>query len=42
MDKEEFSNLLQKFGFNIIDMTEMEGHTYFYSEKACKPSEARA
>jgi hypothetical protein len=42
MDKEEFSTLLHKFGFNIIDMTEMAGQTYFYSEKVCNPSKARA
>jgi hypothetical protein len=31
MDKDEVSEVLKKNGFNVVDMTEMNGHTYFYS-----------
>jgi hypothetical protein len=32
MDKKEISGLLKKYGFKIVDMTEMNGLTYFYSQ----------
>jgi hypothetical protein len=32
MDKKEVSALLEKHGFKIIDMTEMNGLTFFYSK----------
>jgi hypothetical protein len=32
MDKKDVSDLLEKYGFKIIDMTEMNGLTFFYSQ----------
>ena len=32
MDKKDVSDLLEKHGFKIIDMTEMNGLTFFYSQ----------
>ena len=42
LDKKEVSHLLTKWGFNIIDMTESNGLTYFYSQKANHHVEVRA
>jgi hypothetical protein len=42
MNKKELSDRLQKFGFKIIDMTELDGLTYFYSQKVCQPARIRA
>jgi hypothetical protein len=39
LDKKEFSERLQKFGFRIIDMTEINGFTFFYTQK--KSNESR-
>jgi hypothetical protein len=33
MDKNEVSEVLERNGFKIVDMTEMNGITYFYSQK---------
>jgi hypothetical protein len=33
MDKNEVSEVLERNGFKIVDMTEMNGLTYFYSQK---------
>ena len=33
MDKNEVSEILKRNGFKIVDMTEMNGLTYFYSQK---------
>jgi hypothetical protein len=33
MDKNEVSEILERNGFKIVDMTEMNGLTYFYSQK---------
>ena len=41
MDKKEVSELLEKYGFKIIDMTEMHGLTYFYSQSVRQPIEIR-
>jgi hypothetical protein len=32
MDKNEVSELLSSHGFKIVDMTEIDGITYFYSQ----------
>jgi hypothetical protein len=42
MDKKDVSELLEKFGFKVIDMTEMNGLTYFYSQNVRQPIEIRA
>ena len=42
MDKKEFTGRLRKFGFRIIDMTEMDGHIYFYAQKAINTSRLSA
>lgn len=42
MNKKEFSDRLQKFGFRIIDMTEMNGFVYFYAQKASNTSRLSA
>lgn len=42
MDKKEFSDRMQKFGFRIIDMTEMNGRVYFYAQKATNSSRLSA
>lgn len=33
LDEEELSHRLQKYGFRVIDMSEMNGLTFFYSRK---------
>lgn len=42
MDKKEFAVRLRKFGFRIIDMTEMNGSVYFYAQKATNSSRLSA
>jgi len=42
MDKKEFSERLQKFGFRIIDMTEINGLTFFYTQKKSHESRLTA
>jgi hypothetical protein len=42
MDKKNVSELLEKYGFKVVDMTEMNGITYFYSLNVCQPVEFRA
>jgi hypothetical protein len=42
LDRKGVTHLLMKWGFNIIDMTETNGLTYFYSQKANHPVEVRA
>jgi hypothetical protein len=37
MDRKELSDRLQKFGFKILDMTELNGFTYFYSQNVRQP-----
>jgi len=37
MDKKNVSELLEKYGFKVVDMTEMNGLTYFYSRNVRKP-----
>jgi hypothetical protein len=32
IDKTNVSELLEKYGFKVVDMTEMNGLTYFYSQ----------
>lgn len=38
MDRDEVSEMLEKNGFSIVDMTSMNGHTYFYSQYTRRPS----
>ena len=42
LNKKEFSGLLQKFGFRIIDMTEVNGLTFFYTQKRSNESRLTA
>jgi hypothetical protein len=42
MNKKDVSGLLGKYGFKVIDMTEINGLTYFYSRNVRKPIEIRA
>jgi hypothetical protein len=42
MNKKEFADRMQKFGFRIIDMTEMDGLVYFYAQKATNSSRLSA
>lgn len=42
MDKKDVSKLLGKYGFRVIDMTEMNGLIYFYSERVSQHREIRA
>jgi hypothetical protein len=42
MNKKDVSDLLGKYGFKVIDMTEINGLTYFYSRNIRKPVEIRA
>jgi hypothetical protein len=42
MDKKDVSKLLGRYGFRVIDMTEMNGLIYFYSQRISQPLEIRA
>jgi len=42
MNKNEVFNLLEKHGFNIVDMTEIKGLIYFYSQNASEAAKLRA
>ena len=42
LNKKEVSGLLEMHGFKLIDMTEMNGLTYFYSQKLHQKIELRA
>lgn len=42
MNKKNVSDLLEKYGFKVIDMTEINGLTYFYSRNVRKNVEIRA
>jgi len=42
LDRKEVTLLLTKWGFNVIDMTETNGLTYYYSQKANHHAEVRA
>jgi len=42
MDKKDVSELLEKNGFKVVDMKEMNGLTYFYSQNVRQPIEIRA
>jgi hypothetical protein len=42
MDKKDVSKLLGKYGFRVIDMTEMNGLIYFYSQRVGQHQEIRA
>jgi hypothetical protein len=37
MDRKDVSDLLQKFGFEVLNMTEINGLTYFYSRMVKDP-----
>jgi hypothetical protein len=38
MNRNEVSRILERNGFNIVNMTSMNGHTYFYSQYSRRPS----
>lgn len=42
LDKKEFSERIQRFGFKVNDMTEMNGLTYFYTKVVRHPTNYRA
>ena len=42
MDKKDVSKLLGRYGFKVLDMTEMNGLTYFYSQNIRMNIEVRA
>ena len=42
LDEKELSGRLKKYGFRIVDMTEMNGLTYFYVRKSNHSDELRA
>jgi hypothetical protein len=42
MNKNSVAEMLESFGFKIINMTEMDGITYFCSQNVRKPAELRA
>jgi hypothetical protein len=42
MNKKDVSELLEKYGFKVLDMTAINGLTYFYSRNLGKPIEIRA
>jgi len=42
IDQREVSELLVKYGFRIVDMSEMNGITYFYSQRISQDKEKRA
>jgi hypothetical protein len=42
LDKKDVSELLEKCGFRIVDITEMNGLTFFYSQNIRKPIEIKA
>ena len=41
MDKKDVSELLEKYGFKVIDMTEMNELTYFYSQNVSRPAKLK-
>lgn len=41
LDKGEVKELLEKYSFNIVDMTEINGLTFFYSQKIHQPIEIK-
>jgi hypothetical protein len=42
LDKNKVAEILESYGFRIIDMTEIDGLTYFYSRNILKPVRLRA
>jgi len=38
MNSKEVSRILERNGFNIVNMTSINGHTYFYSQYSRRPS----
>ncbi len=42
MDKKELSLRMQKNGFKIVNMTDLNGYTYFYSQRICNYTRARS
>jgi len=42
MDNKDVSKLLGRYGFKVLDMTEMNGLTYFYSQNISMPLKIRA
>jgi hypothetical protein len=39
MNRNEVSRILERNGFNVVNMTSMNGHTYFYSQYSRRPSD---
>lgn len=42
MDKTDVSELLEKYGFKVVDMSEMDGLTFFYSQNVRHPVEIKS
>jgi len=42
LGRKEVARLLEKWGFSVVDMTEINGLTYFYSQKLHQPAEVSA
>jgi hypothetical protein len=42
IDKKDVSGLLEKSGFKVVDMTEINGLTFFYSQNVRQPIEIKA
>ena len=42
IDKKDVSGLLEKSGFNVVDITEINGLTFFYSQNVRQPIEIKA
>ena len=42
MHKKDVSELLEENGYKIVDMTEMNGLIFFYSQSVCQAIEVRA
>jgi hypothetical protein len=42
IDKKDVSELLKKSGFKVVDMTEINGLTFFYSQNVRQPVEIKA
>jgi hypothetical protein len=41
MDKKDVSELLEKYGFKVIDMTEMNELTYFFTQSVNQPAKLK-
>lgn len=39
IDKNALSEILEKHGFKVVDMAEIDNLTYFYSQRVCQPQQ---